>query len=85
MEPPLVVSFVSVCSWVVSLFSLRFVPLSLQIFFLVLLKSTWSWRCGGQYHWRSVISGGPLMGDRDVAEDLLCFLFFLSFQLAAGP
>ena len=36
-----------VCSWVVSLFSPRFVSLSFQNYFLGLLKSAWSWRCGG--------------------------------------
>ena len=36
------------CSRVVSLFSPRFVSLSFQNYFLGLLKSAWSWRCGGE-------------------------------------
>ena len=56
---------------VVSLFSLRFVPLSFGIYFLEILKPAWFWRCGGQHYWKRVILGG--LPAHNVVEDVLCY------------
>ena len=64
----------------VSLFSLRFMPLSFRIYFLGLLKSTLSCRYGGA---KLLGEGYPGWASaRDVAEDHLYFLFFLLLQFA---
>ena len=71
-----------VCCRVVSLFSLRFV----HLFFSYLFP------CTSKVRWVLAVWGAALLGEgysrcssaRDVAEDLLCFLFFLFLRLAIG-
>ena len=82
LESPLVVSFVFVCSRVLSVFSLRFVPLSFQIYVLWLLKV-----CLVLSGWRAALLGkgnSEWAPAHDVAKDLVCFLLFHLLQLATG-
>ena len=84
-EPPLivpfVVSFVRVGSLGVSLFSLSFLPLPFRICFLGLLKSAWSWRCGGQHCWGRVIPGGLRLAMLRRISFVSCSFFCYSWPL----
>ena len=53
-----------------------------RIYFLWLLKPAWFWWCGGRTAERGLSRVGYVA--RNVAEDLLYFLFFLLLQLATG-
>ena len=84
-EPPLIVSFVVsfvLCgSSGVSLFSLSFLPLPFRIYFLGLLKSAWSWQCGGQRCWGRVISGGLRLAMLRRISFVSCSFFCYSWPL----
>ena len=83
-EPPLIVSFVVsfVCEAVrrFPCFPCVFCPLLFRIFSLGFSSPLGSAGVGGRTAGRGLSRVGYLA--RDVAEDLLCFLFFLLLQLA---
>ena len=77
-----VVSFVCEAVQGFPCFSLRFLPPSFEFISLGFLSPLGSGGVGGRTAGRGLSRVGYIA--HDVAEDLLCFLFFLLFQLAAG-
>ena len=60
---------------------LAFVPLSFRIYFLGLLKSAGSWRCGRQHCWGRVIPGGLRLAMLWRISFISCSFFCYSWPL----